>query len=143
MNGWMNLFGKKLLSRIPSEAERESPRRVLLVHNGGDDCDSLADFLEDEGYRVSRTGEGRKAVSLVLNGGVDALLIKGKLPGLSGYEVASIVRRLAPQVKVILALGDESELYGGEREQVDFFPCLLEPIHPRQILRALDGNAQP
>lgn len=142
MNGWMNHLGKKLFSRFPLEGNNEDLRRVLVVHNGVDDCEAIRDTLEEEGYEVSHTREGRKAVAMVLNGGVDALLIKGKLSGLSGYEVASIVRRLDPRIKVILAVGDESELYGGEKEQVDFFPCLLEPIHPRQILRALDGSTQ-
>ncbi|MBI3014419.1 MAG: response regulator [Candidatus Tectomicrobia bacterium] len=142
MNGLMDLLGKKFFSRGSGDTGRPEVRRILLVHNEQDQCESLTDFLEEEGYRVSRTRQGRKAVSMVLNGGVDAVIIKGKLLDLSGYEVASIVRRLDPEIRVILTVGDESELYGGEREQVDFFPCLLEPFQPRQILRALEGGAQ-
>ncbi|HLC26954.1 MAG TPA: response regulator [bacterium] len=142
MNGLMDLLGKKFFSRGNGDTERPEVRRILLVHDEQDQCESLTDFLEEEGYRVSRTRQGRKAVSMVLNGGVDAVIIKGKLRDLSGYEVASIVRRLNPGVRVILTVGDESELCGGEREQVDFFPCFLEPFQPRQILRALEGGVQ-
>ena len=81
----------------------------------------IAEVLTDHGYRVIEAADGRTAVNLFRDreSEIDVVLLDVTLPSLSGREVLDAIRRIRPDVKVILtsAYSKETALtaIGGQR----------------------------
>ena len=79
----------------------EMKASILLV----EDEDKLARFVElelmHEGYRVEKSGNGREALEMALQGHYDLILLDIMLPGLNGLEV---LRRLLKEKEVPVIL---------------------------------------
>jgi DNA-binding response OmpR family regulator len=102
-----------------------SPMRILVV----EDEDSIADFvrrgLESEGYSVTWTSDGLEGEALALGGGFDLVLLDLMLPGRSGIDVLSSVRKAFPALPVILltARGDvDDRVRGLDAGATDYVP---------------------
>ena len=79
----------------------EMKASILLV----EDEEKLARFVElelmHEGYRVEKSGNGREALEMALQGHYDLILLDIMLPGLNGLEV---LRRLLKEKEVPVIL---------------------------------------
>jgi PAS domain S-box-containing protein len=76
-------------------APRAEPvrRRVLVVEDGADMRQTLADLLRLEGHLVHVAATGREAISLARELRPDVVLCDIGLPDVDGYEVARALRR--------------------------------------------------
>ena len=84
-------------------------------------------MLERLGCFVSGVGSGEQALELLANGGIfDLLLTDLGLPGMSGEELASEVRRQFPDLPVVIASG-----YGRTGNRA---PCRLKACSSFQAL---------
>jgi signal transduction histidine kinase len=105
-------------SSVPA-ADLTGDQTVLVV----DDEDLLLTMAEtvlsDYGYRVMTAKSGEQALEIV-NAGleIDLLITDMVMPGMSGRELITKVRRLAPQVRILCASGyarpaqaEEDEVY--------------------------------
>jgi PAS domain S-box-containing protein len=121
--------GSRFEILLPSmtQAEAEEPTIAAPVSPGGngsfrgtvlivDDEDMLrvavSKMLAKKGIGVFETGDGRKAVELFRthSAKIDVVLLDVTLPGMSGPEVLAELRKLRPDVKVILTTA-----YGRDR----------------------------
>ncbi|MDP6418371.1 MAG: bifunctional response regulator/alkaline phosphatase family protein [Candidatus Krumholzibacteria bacterium] len=94
-------------------------------------------FLEEKGYAVEGVANGDDALALIEEKNFDLLLLDEVMPGKSGIETLSEVRKLMPSLPVIMITksGEESlmnEALGGQVE--DF---LVKPVNPVQIFSAI------
>jgi DNA-binding response OmpR family regulator len=71
----------------------EDERRVRSI---------LCRGLEEEGFTVAEAADGKTALSLTLEGGVDLLLLDWMLPGTSGLEVLRGLRRAHDITPVVM-----------------------------------------
>ena len=71
----------------------------------------LVEFLESKGYKVLEAESGRDAVTLAEQypGVIDVLVTDVIMPRLRGFDVAGEIRRLHPNVRVILISGYSEE----------------------------------
>src|SRR5436190_2202405 len=95
------LAGGKLISPT------ESPRVVLCV----DDEEAVLEYekylLEQFGYKVFAARSGREALQLAAVLEFDLVILDYHMPGMNGHEVASVMKRLRPDLKVILLSGSD------------------------------------
>jgi PAS domain S-box-containing protein len=128
------------LTQTAQEAGR--PRRVLLVEDEVVLRMSTTDMLERLGCFVSGVGSGEQALELLANGGTfDLLLTDLGLPGMSGEELASEVRRQFPALPVVIASG-----YGRTGNQgalqADGLQFIAKPYSAVDLQQALEHAAR-
>ena len=77
---------------------------VLVVEDEETLCLAVSKLLRKKGYSVLEAGDGLTALSLFRANqrAIDLVLLDLTLPGISGREVLSELRRIQPDVKVIL-----------------------------------------
>ncbi len=70
----------------------------------------LAEALRDAGFRVYEAPNGDAALQLTAEHPEIALMVSDiRMPGMSGYQVASAVRDRYPQMKILLMTGYTDE----------------------------------
>ncbi len=69
-----------------------SRRRVLVIEDEADACDSLRAMLELWGYEVEAAADGVRGVEKALSWRPDVVILDIGLPHLDGYEAARQVR---------------------------------------------------
>jgi PAS domain S-box-containing protein len=95
---------------IPSEEPLEpSPpvpdARVLVIDDEPEVRSILADLLEDGGYTVVQAADGAEGLRQLQAGSFDIVLSDVSMPGLSGWNVASVCRARFPGCHVGLVTG--------------------------------------
>ena len=78
--------------------------RVLVVDDNKDGADTLAAALNDVGFEAEVAYSGEAALDAYDAGRHDVVLLDVGLPGLSGLDVASHLRRVAGQDVVLIAI---------------------------------------
>ena len=115
----------------------EAPANILLVDDEPRNLDALEAILEDPGYRFLRAENADKALRLLLENDVAAIVLDIKMPGVSGFELANLIKgmkryRQIPLVFLTAYLVDDKDILTGYGAgAVDY---LTKPVNP-QILR--------
>lgn len=96
--------------------------------------------LERAGYRVCTASDGRAAIEVFAAHAaeISAVLIDMTMPQLRGDEVIVELRRLRPDVRVVLSSGFIEPLATRSLERVNF---LQKPWTPEALLAAVDGRS--
>ena len=78
--------------------------RILVVDDNRDAAESLGLLLTLSGYTVSLAFDGEKAIELAIEQRPEIVLLDIRLPRLSGYQVASRIRRELSSQSLIIAI---------------------------------------
>lgn len=116
--------------------------RVLLVDDHPDLRLSLRKLLEGWGYEVRTAADGEEALRLAAEFQADVVFLDLAMPGMSGLEVARLLRK-GDKVPVLVALtGHAGAAYeeAARAAGVDHF--FAKPTPPEQ-LRALLAQVEP
>jgi DNA-binding NtrC family response regulator len=119
--------------------------RILLV-------DDEVEFLEPMKARVERRGfgcvtaaSGEEALAILASASVDCAVVDVKMPGMDGIELLRRLRRLHPEVPVVLLTGHASVELGVRGMELGAFEYLLKPVGLDELLdtvrRAVAGRA--
>ncbi|MBN2565549.1 MAG: sigma-54-dependent Fis family transcriptional regulator [Candidatus Eisenbacteria bacterium] len=107
--------------------------RILII----DDEDSIRDYLsmmlEREGYAVSASEDGKKALRLNAKDDFDVVITDIQLPGMSGIEILSALRESDPTVPVIIITGHASQESAIEALNIGAFYYLLKPVSNEEL----------
>ena len=134
------------------EAVRGGKETILLVEDEVALLELLREILQHYEYRVLIATSGIEAVRVweQYEGQVDLLLTDMIMPGgMTGSDLATVLKQRKPQLKVIYASGYSSALTGKEFTQGDNI-FLAKPYQPNQVahlirntLDSLCPNLQP
>jgi signal transduction histidine kinase len=114
-----------------------TPVDILLVDDEARNLDALESILADPSYQLHRAGDADRALKLLLDHDVAAIVLDIKMPGVSGFELAKIIKntkrfRETPIVFLTAYLVDDQDVIAGYGAGgVDY---LTKPVNP-QILR--------
>lgn len=79
---------------------------VLVVEDEAFLREVVAESLQEAGYEVAHVGDGDAGLAVLRSDApVDVLVSDIRLPGISGYELATAGRALRPGLKMILMTG--------------------------------------
>jgi DNA-binding NtrC family response regulator len=80
--------------------------RILIVDDDAALRDSVAETLADSGHLPEHAGDGAAALARLAGGGIDAVLLDLRMPGMDGMEVLRRIRagRHPPPVAVLTAV---------------------------------------
>jgi DNA-binding response OmpR family regulator len=74
-------------------ASGPSPLRVLIAEDDRDSAASLEALVADEGHQTRCVHRGRAVLSAVHDFNPDVVLLDIGMPGISGYDIARILRK--------------------------------------------------
>lgn len=86
-------------------------------------------LLERAGYAVLTASSAHQALRLVAMCKCDAVLLECEMPVLSGYEVASQIKRMSPDVTIILLSSSEVPTHA-----VGFADAVVPKLEASQLL---------
>jgi diguanylate cyclase (GGDEF)-like protein len=98
----------------------DSGRTVVLVDDDADYLEATRALLESEGHQVLCAKDGNGALALLWTQPADVLLLDYFMPGMTGEEVVTELRKTNHRIQVVLQTG-----YSSERP-------------PREMLKRLD-----
>lgn len=116
----------------PAEATR-----IMVVDGQSDRRGRTLEFFRCRRYEVFAARSGVEAIAHIIQHRVDAIIIQGSLPGLSSYETIPILKKIHPNLRIILTLATDAEPEPHPTEHTDFIHCFLEPIRLEEIERAI------
>lgn len=84
-------------------------QRILVIDDDENVRDTIVLMLEQEGFRVSSSGDGEAGLTIALNQKPDLVLVDLRLPGISGVEICKRIRaaKVRSAIIVLSAVGDE------------------------------------
>lgn len=113
--------------------------RVLLV----EDEESIRRFtkvnLTRAGFDVLEAGSGEEGVEIARNQTVHIVILDIMLPGMSGYEVASILRAEKPNIGIIMLTAktqDVDKILGLESGADDY---MVKPFNPKELVLRIES----
>ncbi|MBV9591486.1 MAG: response regulator, partial [Hyphomicrobiales bacterium] len=129
---WLPIASNALPAEPPDVAEPQHGRRatILVVEDDPLIAMSTADMLEDLGHTVVEASSGKKALE-ILEGGqaVDMMMTDHAMPGMTGVELAKLVRRTHPTMPVLLVTG-YADLPAAQKA---ILPRLSKPYQQAQL----------
>ena len=114
-------------------ASKETPRRALRILVVDDDARArtvIAAGLRGDGHDVHTANDGPQALSLHARDPFDAVIADLIMPGISGQDLASGIKRLNPRTPVICVTGHLQELPDSP------FDLIIRKPFPHPVLRA-------
>jgi two-component system response regulator QseB len=76
--------------------------RILLIEDDADLAELLDRVLTDEGYAVTRAGDGHTGLHLALPGPVDALFVDRGLPAVEGLDLIARLRSRGVRTPILV-----------------------------------------
>jgi len=136
---------------VPEQRLADMPRgaeTILLVDDSVELVGLLSEILAPLGYHVLAATSASEALGIGKGGKepIDLLLTDVVMPEMSGVEVASILKKERPGLKIIYMSG-YTDAYQGFAGGMEGVPFLEKPIMPvtlaRMIREVLDGEGRP
>ena len=101
----------------------------------------VAEALEMAGHTLVQARNGEMALDLfMLTDGIDAVVTDIRMPKLSGFELASTIRKLRPELPVVFMSG-----YVGDSVPNEFShaPVLVKLFAPDLLVKAVQSLTSP
>jgi PAS domain S-box-containing protein len=121
------------VSRVATPA---GPRRVLLADDNALLRDLAAGYLRQGGFQVLQARDGREAVEVYTReqSAIDLVILDWIMPEVTGRDALERMRRLNPELRVLVAIGGDRPPAGATGE-VD--GILSKPYRERELLEAV------
>jgi DNA-binding NtrC family response regulator len=107
--------------------------RILIVDDEDSTREYLAMMLEREGYEVSASGDGKKALKLNSQESFDAVITDIQMPGMGGIQILGNLRDNDPTLPVIIVTGHASQESAIEALNLGAFYYLLKPVSNEEL----------
>ena len=116
-------------------------RSIIIVEDDEDIADSIRYNLERESFRVRLAVTGEEALSLILNGPPDLILLDLNLPGMNGFEICRRLRAESATAKVpivmLTARADETDKVLGLNMGADDY--ITKPFSMRELVARVNA----
>jgi DNA-binding NtrC family response regulator len=107
--------------------------KILVIDDDESTRESLFTYLEDIGYDVREADNGLKALEIIKNYFPDLIISDIKMQGLTGIELAYIIKGLKINIPVILvSCYENSEIRFAESY---YFSYLPKPLNIKDLRR--------
>jgi DNA-binding NtrC family response regulator len=114
-------------------SSRAAGHSVLLVDDERDALDACSQALAAERYRVDTAAGPREAIEKVERGSYDVAVVDLKMPGMSGLDVLREIRRLDPDVAVVMVTGYATVETAVEAMKAGASDYLQKPFTPDEL----------
>ncbi len=91
-------------------------------------------FLEKKGYEIVPVNSGSDAVDQCKIERFDVIFLDENMPGMTGLETLSVIKKIRPGVPVVMITKSEEEQIMEEAIGAKIADYLIKPLNPNQIL---------
>ncbi|HEV7317476.1 MAG TPA: response regulator transcription factor [Ensifer sp.] len=110
--------------------------KVLLVDDDTELTTLLKEYLEEEGFSVVTTEDGRMAIGLTASNAVDIVVLDIMMPKMNGIELLQRIRRTsAVPILMLTAKGDDADRIAGLNLGADDY--VPKPCSPGELAARL------
>jgi two-component system OmpR family response regulator len=118
-----------------------SELRVLIVDDEEEFTSTLVERLLLREIDCVGVTSGGEALGAIGARPFDVVLLDVKMPGVSGFEVFREIRRLRPQLPIVLLTGHGSRQDAEEGQRAGAYGYLMKPIDIESLLAVLRAAA--
>ncbi len=120
----------------------DTRQKILVVDDDPSLRELLTEFLERGGFEVRTAQDGRAGLNALGECRFDVILSDFRMPGMSGLEMAAIVRQTDPTIPIILITGDAYTLESEAVARAGITRVLPKPIKLNELLNACSTENQ-
>ena len=108
-------------------------KRILIIEDDSDTANVLEAYLRRENFDVMLATDGKTGFRLALHQHPDLILLDIMLPGMTGTEILSAIRRESDvPVIMVTAMGEAPDRIGALRYGADDY--VVKPYHPGEVV---------
>ena len=111
---------------------------LVVVDDDPEMVSMLSDVLGEAGYRVVATGSGIEALKAVQRESADLLISDLRMVGMSGHQLQRELRKIAPNLAVIVITGFGSIQTAVESMRLGAFDYITKPFSNDELLMVVD-----
>ncbi|MFL6232300.1 MAG: MEDS domain-containing protein [Thermoanaerobaculia bacterium] len=128
----------------PDAAAHAATRKILVIEDNPDAAATLRDFLELSGHEVELAASGTDGVQAARQLHPEVVLCDLGLPGMTGYEVATALRKdpETRSAKLIAVTGYGRDEDRRRSKEAGFDLHLTKPVDPNQLKAVLQENGE-
>jgi len=115
------------------------PTKVLIVDDEKDFVEIFSMRLETQGEKVSTAFSGNEALQVLENTAIDVVILDIRMPGMDGIDTLKQIKKLYPNVEVILLTGHGSTETAVEGMKLGAFDYLMKPADFEDIKTKLEN----
>ena len=132
----------KRTTNLPSPiVEPSGPPRILVIDDQPVILDLVAAMCQTVGYTADCARSGEVGLQLAARQRYSLVLVDLAMPGLSGLEVARLLKRQSPQVPVVIMTGWEATLDRNVLSEAGVVEILYKPFRIEQLSDLLKSSA--
>ena len=107
--------------------------KILVVDDEPAVRESLKDWLQEEGYEVGLASSGEEAIEMVKNEFWYVVLLDLKMPGLDGIETLQTIKKLEPEIEVIIVTAYATIESAVESIKLGAYDYVIKPLDPEEV----------
>ncbi len=121
-------------------SEAKNRQRVLVADDERVIADTLAMILNQSGFETRVAYSGEQAVEIAIVFHPEMLISDVIMTGVNGIDAAIEIRRMLPEIKVLLFSGQAAtaDLLEKARARGYDFEILAKPVHPQDLLARMN-----
>ena len=131
---WIDIVGKNQVHEVVKDQKETEKVNVLVIENEEAIRCLLTDILTSDGHKVASASNGVDALEIFNQEPFDLVLTDLGMPVMSGWEVASAIKELAPEVIIAIITGWGSQFDPGELKKNGVDIVVNKPFRVNQIL---------
>ena len=117
--------------------ENEDMNSILWVDDEIDLLQPYIIYLKGKGYEVQTASNGEDAIDALDSVVPDIVFLDENMPGMTGLETLQDIKRLHPEVPVVMITKSEEEHIMEQAIGEKIADYLIKPVNPSQILLCL------
>jgi CheY-like chemotaxis protein len=120
-------------------------RHILIVDDTPEVMEFLSETVRAAGYAIETAANGQEALQCFAESRPAAVLLDLRMPGMSGGETFSALRRIDPEVPLIIMTGLCGDDVPLELVVEGAFDCIQKPVsleHLKTVIDAATGRAR-
>ena len=112
-------------------------RHIVIADDEKLLCVTVADFLRDEGYKVTIVHDGNEILPILKAEKVDLVLLDLMMPTMNGMEALPVIKQHSPMTRVIILTGYGTMNYVLQAQQLGSDGFVNKPFGVETLMRRI------
>ena len=102
--------------------------KILIVDDEEHIRSLLDSYLSKQGFETYQAKDGNEAAEMVAQQKPDLIFLDIQLPGMNGVEILKMVKKLNPDIAVIMISGNATEDTANQTLEIGAFDYIKKPV---------------